>query len=189
MSLSLILVLGMASCKKLKENIFTFEVGPKIKDGHFSRSLGRTDCFFKGNKLFFSAKFNETAEYTITTNPINQLDVNKLYGFTDRTRDDHDNSARFGWRWNPPRLEIFAYTYANGVRDMKQFSAPAGINEENNYSIEITDTEYLFSFKGETVSMKRGKVSNCGNCYRLFPYFGGDEKAPQKIGIEVVPEN
>ncbi len=172
-----ILLFLICSCEK--ENIdFGFEKFTIKAGHHYSRERGMN--FALGETFSFSAMFNETAMYVSDT-LINQQDVNKLYGFSDHTIDNHENSARFGWRWYQNQIQIFAYTYADGVREMKQVGV-AEISEANDYEIRATDTSYLFTFKGEVISMKRGHISS-GPCVTLFPYFGGNETAPHDIEI------
>lgn len=176
-----IVFLLVSSCKK--ENLGLGFEKFTIKTGHhYSREKGIN--FALGKTFFFSAKFNKTAMY-VTDTLINQQDINKLYGFTDHCDDPEKNSARFGWRWYQNQIQIFAYTHVDGVcsvnDNMKQIGV-AQINETNAYEIRITDTSYLFTFKGESVSMKRGHIGT-GVCVTLFPYFGGNEVAPHDIEI------
>ena len=47
-------------------------------------------------ELKFIVKFDASAIYQ-TSNPANQYDINKLYGFSDNNANHQDYSARFGW--------------------------------------------------------------------------------------------
>ena len=52
-------------------------------------------------------------------------------------------------------------------------------------AIEIVDSKYVFRIKDkiEPTSYERGNVCGKGLHYLLFPYFGGNTKAPQDIRI------
>jgi len=58
-------------------------------------------------ELKFLVKFDSSAIYT-TTDPENQYDINKLYGFSDNNSNHQEFSARFGWRWSNKALHIFS---------------------------------------------------------------------------------
>jgi len=137
---------------------------------------------YSGNQMNFLAKFDQTAIYS-TTDPLNQYDINKLYGFSDCSSLHHINSARFGWRWFDNHLEIHAYCYVNSQR-ISQFVTFVDLNQEYQYSIITSDNQYVFSVNGTSITMPRG-CSGGGTKYRLYPYYGGDESAPHEINIKI----
>src|SRR5687767_8188281 len=59
---------------------------------------------FSRSEVLFKAKFDSSAIYQSVT-PVNQFDVNKLYGFSEGG-DHHLNSARIGWAWNKNALRL-----------------------------------------------------------------------------------
>ena len=132
-------------------------------------------------ELKFIAKFDSTAIYQ-TVIPDNQFDINKLYGFSDNNADHQQFSARFGWRWSDNALRLFGYVYNNGVRSSKELGT-VSIGAENNCSIKVTSTSYVFTLNGETDSLPRTAATALGSGYKLYPYFGGDETAPHDIAI------
>ena len=132
-------------------------------------------------ELKFIAKFDSTAIYQ-TVIPDNQFDINKLYGFSDNNADHQQFSARFGWRWSDNALRLFGYVYNNGVRSSKELGT-VSIGSENNCSIKVTSTSYVFTLNGETDSLPRTATTALGSGYKLYPYFGGDETAPHDIAI------
>ncbi|MFN3403646.1 MAG: hypothetical protein ACK40G_06075 [Cytophagaceae bacterium] len=152
-----------------------------IKQGSQSSNSGVR--LFSGKSLRFTARFDSTAVYS-TTNPRNQHDINKLYGFSDCSSKHHENSARFGWRWTNNELQIFAYTYKGGVRS-SQHVTNVRLNADYNFQIEISGKEYVFTVNGATVRMGRQCSGNGGLKYYLYPYFGGDESAPHDISIRI----
>lgn len=134
------------------------------------------------SELKFIAKFDSSAIYT-NVDPVNQLDINKLYGFSDNNSLSHQQySARFGWRWSDNALRIFGYVYNNGVRDSKELGTVA-INSENSYSIKINPKSYVFTLNGVADSLPRTSTTAKATGYKLYPYFGGDESAPHAIYI------
>lgn len=141
--------------------------------------------FLQSTKLEFSAIFDESAMY-ISQDPINQHDVNKLLGFADCNVHHHTNSARFGWRWLENKLEILAYCYKNKERIVESIGH-VDLNEPYDYSITLLPNQYLFHLEGfPEVTIPRETKCDIGAYYMLFPYFGGDEVAPQDIQIKIL---
>jgi hypothetical protein len=65
-------------------------------------------------EMKFLVKFDSSAIYQ-TIDPINQFDINKLYGFADNDSLHHVYSARFGWNWVNNALWLYGYVYNNTV--------------------------------------------------------------------------
>src|SRR5215217_5037468 len=77
-------------------------------------------------QMAFAVQFDSGAVYT-TKAPVNQYDINKLYGFADNGSDHHQYSARFGWAWNEGALRLYAYVYNAGKVASKELgSIPIG---------------------------------------------------------------
>ena len=137
--------------------------------------------------LSFQATFDNSAIYT-TVNPVNQTAINKLYGFSDCLTVHHDNSARFGWTWNlvTLKIDLWAYTYANGGAFHDVYIGSINPNETHQYEIQTSGLTYLFLLDGVQVAVaERGCSDAVANGYRLYPYFGGVETAPHAITITV----
>ena len=133
------------------------------------------------NELKFVVKFDSTAIYQ-TASPNNQLDVNKLYGFSDNGDDHHHFSARFGWRWSEDNLHLFAYVYNNSEMTYEELGT-IRIGTEYTCSIKITSANYIFSINEASKTMPRASTTATAIGYRLYPFFGGDEAAPHDINI------
>ena len=134
--------------------------------------------------LIFNAIFDESAMYQTLTEE-NQHDINKLMGFSDCNAIHHDNSARFGWRWLEEKLEIHAYCYVNSER-ITELIGTVDFNEKVNYTLQLTDNQYIFQINDEQpVFISRGDLCEIGIYYMLYPYFGGNEVAPQDISIQI----
>lgn len=139
---------------------------------------------FEGEVMEFKVKFDSTAQYA-TTDPANQNDINKLYGFNDCGQEiyNHVHSARFGWRWYYGELQLYAYCYTDKELT-KEYLKSIQIDSVYNCSIAITDSSYIFSINERVYqNIKRGCSDKSAIKYRLYPYFGGDETAPHDINV------
>ncbi|MDQ6757836.1 MAG: hypothetical protein M3004_12965 [Bacteroidota bacterium] len=132
-------------------------------------------------ELKFVARFDSTAIYT-TVNSYNQLDINKLYGFSDNNAQHQQFSARFGWRWSDNALRLFGYVYNDGIRSSKELGI-VSIGSEINCSIKVNPKSYIFSMNNIIDSLPRTSTTQTATGYKLFPYFGGDETAPHTVYI------
>lgn len=134
-------------------------------------------------EMKFIVKFDNSAIYqAVDTN--NQGDINKLYGFSDNNQDHHTNSARIGWRWYNNELQLFAYVYNNTIEVDKMITA-IPLNQEISCSIRVQGASYLFTVNGVQATLPRASVTKDAAGYQLYPYFGGDEPAPQDIHIAI----
>ncbi|MEJ7912244.1 MAG: hypothetical protein WKF70_03755 [Chitinophagaceae bacterium] len=134
-------------------------------------------------QMKFSVLFDSSAIYT-SIQPVNQLDINKLYGFSDNKANHHQFSARIGWRWSNHALRLFAYVYNNGTVVSEEITAVT-IGVENVCSIQITASEYIFTVNGQTQTLPRKSSTVTAMGYQLYPYFGGDEAAPHDVTIRI----
>ena len=151
-----------------------------IKKGtHFSE-LNNYKAFTK-KELKFTVIFDSSAIYS-SASKSNQDDINKLYGFSDCGTHHHENSARFGWRWNGSALELHAYWYVKQSR-YSRLLQNIPIGKEVELAIHILPEHYGFESSHEIVLVPRHCSSNAADGYLLYPYFGGDESAPHDISI------
>lgn len=140
-------------------------------------TLTLVDC----RELNFKVKFDSSAIYK-TKASANQLDINKLYGFSDNYSTHQEYSARFGWRWHAGKLEIFAYIYNGGKRTFSKIGE-AEIGNVYNCSIKVDGDQYVFTMEDHSIKVPRESKTKSAVGYKLFPYFGGDESAPHRISI------
>lgn len=132
--------------------------------GRHSKKFKIPWLYWKPTRLYVYVTFNETAKYKIEENR-NILDWNKLIGFS---RGNHmDNSIRLAWRWNP---------YLNAVETAEYRHIDGKIEYKNLGTVEL-NKEYAY-----LLIMHKGNYSNWG--YKLFPFFGGNETAPQNINVK-----
>jgi hypothetical protein len=183
------LLVTFSSCKKkieaIKEQIHGATSTTTFVDHYIAK--GQNNSNKNGYKsitlsqMNFIAKFDNSAMYqTVIAN--NQLDINKLYGFSDNNQDHHTNSARIGWRWYNNELQLFAYVYNNAVESDK-FITSVPLNQEIPCSIKVDGANYILTANGVQVTMPRASTTEQAVGYQLYPYFGGDEVAPQDIHI------
>lgn len=132
-------------------------------------------------EMKFLVKFDSSAVYQ-TVLPENQMDINKLYGFSDNGSDHHQYSARFGWRWSGNALHLFAYVYNQGQVQSREL-ALGELGKEISCSIAVRPGSYLFTVNGVRDSLPRLALTPKAEGYQLYPYFGGDESAPHDIRI------
>ena len=142
--------------------------------------------FTTQSQLTFKAVFDSSCIYT-TIDPVNQYDVNKLYGFSDCGSHHLINSARIGWRWSNDSLRIFAFVHNDGAMLIREITT-AKIGSAIKCQITCLDGSYNFEANGKTVSLARHCSGNYTR-YKLYPYFGGDEFAPHDIRIQIKEVN
>jgi hypothetical protein len=129
----------------------------------------------------FVVRFDSSAVYkTIASS--NQVDINKLFGFSDNNSQHHQFSARFGWRWSNNALRLFAYVYNNGVVSFKEMGTVT-IGADIDCSIKVAGSSYIFTMNEKTEILPRTSPTEQAVGYKLYPYFGGDELAPHTINI------
>ena len=173
----LLILLSIFSCKKIDNRGYKTYI---IREGSHRSTFGFKRTW--SDVVKFSCIFDNSAMYQ-TEDPVNQADINKLYGLSDCGGNHMDASIRLGWRWYDSELEIHWFRHVGG-----QFSFGKISNVELNvpFDCEIIFEEenYIITVNGKTVEVSRG----CGlayNKYYLYPYFGGDEKAPHDIKIKI----
>lgn len=171
------IIVTLVSCKKI--DVEGYRVY-KIKEGHHRSNTAY--CTTKSNYLSFNAIFDESAQYT-SSDPINQSDVNKLYGLSDCGTSHKNNSIRFGWRWLNDSLEILWFKHEDGDFSFGNMTT-IDFNVSYQYSITFTEDSYILIVDGVEVEVDR-KCSETYRKYYLYPYFGGDEKAPHNITVRI----
>ena len=158
------------------------------KNRHYSNLL-KIKLHILKNKIKYKILFDESSQYDLKNN--DQYDINKLFGISYGFH--HRNSARFGWRWDldKGKIEILAYVYKNGKRinEWEQDIHIAYIDFFEFYEMEIqkNKNEYIFTLKKDSDKKVYKKLiksrAKCFFSYELFPYFGGNKKAPHDISI------
>tara|TARA_B100000963_G_scaffold176268_4_gene153346 strand:- start:13694 stop:14227 length:534 start_codon:yes stop_codon:yes gene_type:complete len=173
----LLIFLSLFSCGKIDENGFKKYVIKKGKHRSGWRYVTSTS-----NKFNIEVVFDKSAKYT-TQDPINQYDVNKLWGVSDCGKHHHDNSIRFGWRWLNDSVEILWYRRLAGNFEFEKITS-VNIDEVNKMHLSINQNSYELRVNGVIKTVPR-PCSQDFKRYMLYPYFGGDETAPHRIEIKI----
>jgi len=134
------------------------------------------------SQLSFIAVFDSSCIYT-TTDPVNQDDINKLFGFSDCNTQHIENSARIGWRWSKDSLRLFGFVHNNGNIIYKEITT-AEIKGNINCNIICEKDSYRFTVNGKSITLPRNCSGNF-NRYKLYPYFGGNEPAPHNVTVKL----
>ncbi len=178
--------LPIASCSKAIDGLINSDTAPGsfvqhtiILGQHSSNKSGYSTGEF--SELHFLVKFDSSAIYS-TSEPSNQHDINKLFGFSDNDAHHHQFSARIGWRWSDGALRLFGYIYNGGISSHQEISSVA-IGKEIDCSIIVRSEKYIFRVNDRETTMPRTSPAATAVGYRLYPYFGGDEPAPHDIHI------
>lgn len=181
----------LTSCKKAVESAIDHAAGAPKKGELITYTIPKGQHYATQNtfqsvnydELKFTVQFDSSAVY-YTTDPRNQEDINKLYGFSDNNAEHQQFSARFGWNWARNALRLYAYVYNNGERSSKEITS-VNIGSTYTCSIKILPGHYLFSVEDSNTEMLRGSTTASAVGYKLYPYFGGDETAPHEINIRI----
>ncbi|WP_420388240.1 hypothetical protein [Roseivirga sp.] len=182
LSLTLLLT-NCAELYEIDEAVYLIKAGEH--DSQIENSLNPKGLrTLKSETMSLTVRFDETAMYNLGNR--NQGDINKLFGFADCNSLHHENSARFGWNFNieTNEVDIYTYVYQSSDRLFKKIGSME-IGESADLSISLDGDEYVFWFKDEQQTVKRGTQCNLGVYYLLYPYFGGDETAPHDIRIYI----
>jgi len=179
----------LPSCDKSREGIISIDHPGNLSSQFIKYTIraGQQYCdqsvYKQTNytELKFAVKFDSTAIYQ-TSSAANQLDVNKLYGFSDNNDDHHRFSARFGWRWSDGGLHLFGYTYNSGEMNYEELGT-ISIGAEYACAIKLTAAYYIFTLNDSSINMPRSSSTATAIGYKLYPFFGGDEAAPHDINI------
>ena len=154
------------------------------KGSHFSNNLLYKVLNFLNfkSKITCEVIFDHSCKYDLGTT--DQLDINKLIGFSCGYH--HNNSARFGWRYSQGKIELFSYCYISGQRIYKKI-CDADINQP--IKMELVDNGNCYLYRvfvdNRTYISKVDKNNSFSIGYKLWPYFGGNCKAPHTINISI----
>jgi len=181
----------LSSCKKSLDRE-VHGTAPVLVDGYQEYIIETGEHYTSSNaiksvsnkkELHFMAWLDSSCIY-LSASPTNQGDINKLYGFGDCGEDHQASSARFGWNWNGTTFDIYAYCYANSIREWKLMGSLRP-KEKAEMWIIVSPKKYVFRFKDRIETMERTCSTEQVEGYQLYPYFGGDEPAPHKMRIYI----
>ena len=171
----LVVLVKLPSCKKITTDWETFTI--KKGKHRSTRALN----YSKQTTFDWSVEFDSSAIYK-TVDILNQMDINKLIGWSDCGEDHLESSIRFGWRWTDS-LEIHWFKHENGNFSFAKITS-VDLCKPYDYYLKIHDWDYEMAVDGVKVFVPRNCVVHRRK-YQLFPYFGGDETAPHNITIKI----
>lgn len=180
--LAMSLYFVFTSCKKVDENGFKTYIinqGSHYSNGKLDKLYGNNN---RKNSWEWQVIFDSSAIYE-TQNPLNQLDVNKLIGFSDCGDHHSTSSHRIGWRYNNG-LELLSYNRNDG-NFLFQSISTININNVINIEMLFANENYIICIDGICDTMPRSCTEWTGRKFALCPYFGGDETAPHDITIKI----
>lgn len=153
---------------------------------HSSNKLPR--LYYGKTTMCKLVTFDASCKYIL---PVDyQLDWNKLFGL-GWFPGHHTTSARFAWRWNPDlnRIQLAAYVYNNKQRSVHFLSNAVIGFTYRLWMCALADKVVMgvvqanCDFTAATVSMDLTPRSKW--CYSLNPFFGGTQKAPHDLLINL----
>lgn len=164
-----------------------------IKKGNHYSTPPHIRFHFGITKLKFKFRFSKDCLYPI--NNTDDLDINKLYGFSHAWH--HKNSLRLGWIPSPTqtgRIELYKYCYNYGKR-IPDYLPIAVVDAESWYEASISIDEVFglvtFIISDPERNLTLAISSSMYRCpqfkwgYMLKPYFGGDHVAPHDMSISI----
>lgn len=181
----LLLFLFLAFC------LFVFISGTLLNEGNLkfiikkgehyhSNLLARFWMFNFQDSIKYRVKFDEGCYYPRID--ANSMDLNKLFGAG--AWNHHKNSVRFAWRPDFKQknvIEIWAYWYEDKKREMKKIRN-VWINSWEDYKIKKTPDGFVFTVGTKSLYIDFSPPQPFW--IRLWPYFGGDNTAPNTMTIE-----
>jgi hypothetical protein len=151
------------------------------KNSH--RSIGFLWPFAWKNKFLWRVKFSP--ECLAKGEGKDSEDLNKLIGVSDGW-DHRKNSIRIAWRSEKDYISLWNYIYEGGKLNYR-FICVVPVDRWVKIDLEISKYEYFIGIDGtlrhERTIERRSRW--WGPRYLLRPFFGGNLKSPETMGIEI----
>jgi hypothetical protein len=164
--------------------VWTTYIIPAGQNFSLNNNLVALDTSF----LDFGLTFDSSAIYQSVL-PSNQADWNKVTGFSDCGQFHQTNSLRLGWRWTPPiGIELAAYYYTNSQRGFQTIDT-VQVGDTIDVSLQKMQAEYLVQINARQITVPRGCNATSAGNYKLYPYFGGVEVAPDTVRVHIKWKN
>lgn len=187
MRVLILILLLLGGCNDFIDTWDSYEIR---RGEHYSRRSGmprRLVSLKDGRHLRFDAYFTNSCLYDTTGMGYDAYDINKLYGFTDA--NSTKNSTRIGWRHNGSgTIEVFAYWHRDGRIGFQKLGETYPYKKDQ-YELWARNGYYYYRFNDVEFSTPRTVDAEQGVRVRLFPYFGGDKKAPNDMTIFILEYN
>ena len=143
---------------------------------------------YKMKRIFFKFKFHPECWWTPARNS-DDNDLNKLYGLSFGLNSDHSDSVRLAWKPDfnvSGKIDIYGYIYDKlaDSQHLSQYITSVQTGEDCLANIASNGDKY--EFRVNTVNAEMANTHpDPGLCFRLFPYFGGNNTAPHDMTIEI----
>lgn len=155
---------------------FTIKKGKHYHSNIFARIFFLN--FRKEIKYF--VKFDNSCWYNYVNNDSN--DLNKVFGYGGV--NNQKRSARFAWKPdfdNEGILKIYAYVYDNGKRII-EYVCDIKTDDQREFILKKKNGfEFFISSENKHIPVN-GRIPTW---IKFWPYFGGNNKAPHNITIEL----
>ena len=158
-----------------------------IKKGNHYKSKLNVRLHGDMSHVNFSVNFNTNCWYPYEND--NSNDINKLYGISFGYH--HIDSVRFGWKPdfnNINDIELYAYCYNGGERYWEKIGNCKAANiYEMSIIFSLNDAIFAIFSKDHTsmIVTVPFKKPDFRYGYYLYPYFGGNNVAPNDITIHL----
>lgn len=119
-------------------------------------------------------------------------DVNKLFGVA--FGNVHQNSARFGWSYDPGygRFFLYGYCYFNGRREIIGLSDISLSQQPTLMTLNVTSYSYEFIIKKDFEELARYTIRRPKSTILAFGlgcWFGGNNAAPHDMTIKIAKQH
>jgi hypothetical protein len=124
---------------------------------------------------------------------VDQYDWNKLTGISSNPFKPDQNAVMIGWRWNPALslFEVGPYFNRDSARIMPKENQILRLRPHEVCGYRVTfDAVHVFVPASGATVREEIKVKtpdflriNRWTCFRIQPWFGGNERAPEDLPI------
>lgn len=153
-----------------------------LKNCHYSIHLPK---IYLGKRTEFDVNFSLDKDCAYTFNDVDQDDVDKLFGVCFGW-NDHKNSVRIGWRYKDGAFKLFSYSYNDSKRSIFLLhDFPADTTVYMKMIFDFKNNQVLFIREGYITFKLNYDFPKCKIGYYLYPYFGGNKKAPHKMNVSL----
>ena len=170
------------------------------KNMHYSLNFLNFKPYYNGRDnvnyiMTYNVKFTDESKYDVGED---QSDINKLFGIS--YGHHHNQSDRIGWRYNKNTglMDLFLYSYENSKRiktylisvaicNYNVYTITLGVMENNGYrntNVSIYSESLGIPTKLISISYMY-KHTHTKYGYSLGLYFGGNQKAPKTIKMDI----
>ena len=192
----LILFLFLTSCEKEFDDgfrVFTINKGEHRSGTYLQNKVN-------DNAITFQVILDESAIYDFSTpfnpTPQDQHDINKIYGFSDFGQLHQESSIRLGWSYfsydkGPYKAGELWFRWLRHAWGQHRGGPLMKIETNEVYTVTIRRwlTQYEFIINDSIFLVERdleqNRMVDWMDSYYLYPYFGGQQKAPHDITIKI----